>query len=237
VRIVHSGPIAHALLGVVAGVFDLDWAEAERRFSLAMSRHPVPSSVRCLYGFFYLLPSGCPHAVEELAAAVHEDPMNAVYRISMAWALGVTGRTEEQAAEAAAILDVSGPAWHAELMMAASFARRGMLAAGLAAAERARQAAPWTALSAAMLAALLRRTGNQSRAEAILHEITGRTGDSGAPRALAWFHLLNNEIGEAVAWTKQALRERDPLILGTVAGAFRQGPHWPEIAKLAGLPE
>ena len=40
----------NAILGIVAGEFDYDWREAERRFELALSRNPVPSQIRRLAG-------------------------------------------------------------------------------------------------------------------------------------------------------------------------------------------
>src|SRR5690349_16459347 len=53
-----SLPEAQAMMGIVSGVYDYDWKEAERRFSLAMAHQPVPAQVRQWYGFFYLLPIG-----------------------------------------------------------------------------------------------------------------------------------------------------------------------------------
>jgi serine/threonine protein kinase len=39
-------PEAHAMLGIVAGQYDLDWKEAGRRFHLAMAREPISCHLR-----------------------------------------------------------------------------------------------------------------------------------------------------------------------------------------------
>ncbi len=53
-----SVPDAHALLGMVAALYDYDWQEAERRFQLALVREPVRPEVRRWYGYAFLLPVG-----------------------------------------------------------------------------------------------------------------------------------------------------------------------------------
>jgi TolB-like protein len=54
-KIDASLPEAHALLAIVAVVYNFDWKEGERRFQLAMARQPVPPQVRVWYAYFYLL--------------------------------------------------------------------------------------------------------------------------------------------------------------------------------------
>lgn len=49
---------AHAMLGMVAALYDYDWPEAGRRFEVALSREPVHPGVRSAYGLFYLMYSG-----------------------------------------------------------------------------------------------------------------------------------------------------------------------------------
>ena len=47
-------PEAHAMLGIVAGHYDYDWSEAERRFRLAVGREPLSPHLRQWYGTFFL---------------------------------------------------------------------------------------------------------------------------------------------------------------------------------------
>ena len=51
-------PEAHAMLGIVAGHYDYDWGEAERRFRLAVKREPLSPHLRQWYATFWLFTTG-----------------------------------------------------------------------------------------------------------------------------------------------------------------------------------
>lgn len=51
-------PEAHAMLGIVAGVLDFDWAETERRFRLAMAREQISAHLRQWNAWFHLFSVG-----------------------------------------------------------------------------------------------------------------------------------------------------------------------------------
>jgi len=44
-----SLPDGHALLGIVAALYEYDWTESAREFGIAMGREPVPPWVRNVY--------------------------------------------------------------------------------------------------------------------------------------------------------------------------------------------
>jgi Tfp pilus assembly protein PilF len=99
-----SLPEAHAMLGIVAGVYYYDWKEAERRFRMAMAHDPVPPRVHEWYGYFYLLPMGqLEEAVEQQEQGLKEDPLNFVACITLAESLVSVGRLAE--AEAHKVLE------------------------------------------------------------------------------------------------------------------------------------
>jgi tetratricopeptide (TPR) repeat protein len=80
-----SLPEAHAILGVVAAIYDYDWKEAERLFNLAMSHDPIPPRVRQWYGFFYLLPIGqMAKSIEQQEQGLKGDPLNVMALVSPA---------------------------------------------------------------------------------------------------------------------------------------------------------
>src|SRR6185295_18151781 len=70
---------AHAMLGVVAAVYDYDWTGAATCFRRAMTRDPIPSLTRFNYGLHYLLPLGrAAEAIEQLELGLRDDPLNTV---------------------------------------------------------------------------------------------------------------------------------------------------------------
>jgi serine/threonine-protein kinase len=99
-RIDPALPEAHALLGVCAGNFGHDWLGAEREWQLAMAREPISRDVRLWYSNHYLLPIGrVAEAVETMAGALPEDPLNLTYRHHYARGLRHHGQLDQAAAE------------------------------------------------------------------------------------------------------------------------------------------
>jgi len=236
-----SLPEAQAMLGVVAGFYDLDWKEAERRFRLALARDPVPAYVREPYGFFYLLASGRPQAaVEELERALKQDPLALLVRFRLAFCLLVAGREAEAEAELRQVLEFEEYFSPALFNMVIIHALRGELAEALACAEKAHATAPQVQIATGLLAGVLVLSGDTPRTEAFLEKL--RPGRAyGAPRALAMFHLLCGEVEKAADWTEKAIEQRDALMMlflrHPLGKALRSSARWPALAKMMNLPE
>ena len=78
-------PEAHAILGVVAALYDYAWVEAGQLFATAMAQEPVSPQVHGYYGYLYLLPMGKPEdAASELRRALVGDPLNLMFRLLLA---------------------------------------------------------------------------------------------------------------------------------------------------------
>jgi serine/threonine-protein kinase len=66
-----SIPEGHAMLGVVAGLYDYNWQEAKIKFRHARARVPVSPTVRWLHAMAYLLPTGrLGEAIQEIEDAL-----------------------------------------------------------------------------------------------------------------------------------------------------------------------
>ena len=232
-----SLPEAHAMLGIVAGVYDYNWKEAERRFRLAMARDSVPPDVHQRYGYFYLLPMGRPEdAIEELERALQKDPLNVMSRVLLARCLGLAGRYEDASTEFRRILELDENYWNAYVLLALNHALRGMLTEALPVAEKAYSLAPWNTMVIAVFAAVLRRTGDTSRAEEVLQNLGNAPEAYGVPRALSFFHFLCEEIDQAADWAEKSLEQRDPVGATSLAW-FRYCARWPALAKMMNLTE
>ncbi|HEV2199678.1 MAG TPA: protein kinase [Bryobacteraceae bacterium] len=232
---------AHAQLGIVAGVYDYDWKEAERRFQRAMAPAPASAQVRLWHAAFFLTSIGRPHeAARELRHILRDDPLNIVYHWDLAAALLVAGQPSEGSAELRHILELDENFWYASLMLGIFHALNGAPDEALGYAQRAHATAPFAPQIVGLLAGVLMRTGETGLAEEMLHRL--QPGEAYmAPAGLAIFHLVCGEIDLVAHWVEKAIEQRDPMILFVVCRAFgkalRSSARWPALAKMMNLPD
>jgi serine/threonine-protein kinase len=226
---------AHALLGVFAGTFSYDWGEAERQWHLAMAREPVSREVRLWYGNHYLLPIGrSGEAVEEMAWGVEADPLNLLYRHHWARGLRNAGRLQEAEDELRKVLGLDENFPYALRTLGSICAQQGRFEEALALTERAHALTPWANIGVGQLAALLVRTGDKGRADALL-ETLRRGMAYGAPTGMAIFHAICGELDQASEWAARALDERYPELLMILRPWLESSPQWPALARLVKL--
>ena len=235
-RVDPALPEAHALLGVCAGGFGHDWIGAEREWRLAMAREPISSDVRFWYGNHYLLPIGrVAEAVETMARALEEDPLNLLYRHLYARGLRHLGRLDEAEAELRGILDVDANFPWALETLGAVCAQQGNSEEALAFTERAHVVTPWSCTVVGQLAALLERAGDRTRADALLETLG--TGEAyGASTGLAIFHAMRGDAEQAAEWAARGIAQRFLPLVYMVAPLLKSQRQWPALARLLNLP-
>jgi serine/threonine-protein kinase len=236
-----SLPEAHAALGAAAGVYEFDWRESERQFGLALARDPVPPSVRFLYGMFYLLPVGrWREAAAEHERGLEDDPLSFSGRLQLAMCFMQTNRFVEAEMEFRKVMKSYESAFQPRMFLALAFAAQEKLTEAVTFAEQAYSLAPWHSHSASVLAGLLVRAGNLSRAEELIRKL-GSPQTYGVPTAMTFFHLLCGELNSATEWSEKAIEQRDPrMVLGMqlpMAAAFRADPRGRAILRKMNLPE
>jgi TolB-like protein/predicted Ser/Thr protein kinase len=230
-------PEAHAMLGIVAGVYDYDWKEAGRLFRLALAGDAVSPQVRQWHGLFYLLPVGRPeNAIEELERGLQEDPLSLTGRCALAHSLIAAGRYEDAFTELRRALELEENFWYGQVVLACNYALRGRLPEALAIAGEAYSLAPWSPLATGVYAAVLRRTGDASRAGEVLQPLRKAPEAYGAPRGLMTYHLLCDEYDQAVGCAEKSIQQRDGDSLSWLSH-FWSTARWPELAKMMNLPE
>ena len=235
-RVDPALPEAHALLGVCAGGFGHDWIGAEREWRLAMAREPISRDVRFWYGNHYLLPIGRPaEAVETMAGALEEDPLNLLYRHLYARGLRHLGRLDEAEAELRGVLDVDANFPWALETLGAVCAQQGHSAEALAFTERAHVVTPWSCTVVGQLAALLERAGDRTRADALLQTLG--TGEAyGASTGLAIFHAMRGDAEQSAEWAARGIAQRFLPLVYMVAPLLKSQRQWPALARLLNLP-
>jgi tetratricopeptide (TPR) repeat protein len=236
-----SLPGAHSLLGLVAGLHDHEWTEAERRFSLAMAQEPIPLDVRTWYAHSFLVPIGrAQEAAREMESVRHEDPVNAVFQFLLAICLQCADRETDASEVFRHLLDLEENFPPALIWLGHQYASQGMFTEALGCAERAFFLIPWNPEAIGGFAGLLKRTGNQSKGEELMQQL-GDGQAYGAPLGFAYFHLICGELDKAADWLGKAIEQRHFLVTHYLwsppAKLLRESPRWFKLAKLMDLPE
>jgi serine/threonine-protein kinase len=233
-----SLPEGHALLGLVASMYDFDWPEAERRFRLALTNEPVPPHVHRYYAHYCLLPLGrFEEALHHQALGVRGDPMNLVARAERAACLLAAGREQECNEELQRLLELDRTFWFPYFLLGRGKALHGPYEEAVHLAEQAYVLAPWFKPNVGFLAAMLKRTGDTARAETLTRELWPEQGYSD-PVGPALYHLLTGDLDAAFDWTRKAIEERQPSVmffLSVHGNALRSDPRWRDLARMMNL--
>jgi serine/threonine-protein kinase len=233
-------PEAHAMLGIVAGQYDVNWKEAERRFRLATAREPVGWHVRAWHSIFYLLPVGrADEARQEAERALEDDPLSQILHWCLAIGLEGLGREEEAGAAYGKAVELDPRFWLGWLLFGMHHAVRGRHAEARNCAEKAFALFPSSPYNIGLLAGVLRNSGETARGEVLLAQLP--PGSFEAPIALYCFHLVCGEIDAAVESARKAMEQRVPLFFSCAIRPFehvlRKSPGWPALLKKMNVAE
>jgi TolB-like protein/Tfp pilus assembly protein PilF len=230
---------AHALLGIVAAVYDFDWDMAERHFNSPLARQAGFATLRPMYGFVKFLRGDAEQAVELARRGIEEDPLDVWPRMNLHAYLQAAGRDSEALQQLEKVLELEEHQVVAMVSMAMIRADRGDLAEAVSIARRAHAIAPWYPDTTAVLAALARRSGDAATSESLRQEF-GADGSPGHAHVRALFHLLSGEVDLGADWAEQAIEERDLAIMlylrFVVSKGLRASHRWPKIAKMLKVP-
>jgi len=234
-----SLPEAHALLANMSGYYDFDWKEAQRRYDLVMTYEPVSADVRRSYAVFLFLTGRPQQAIEEVECVIKEDPLEVMPRMNLHAYLQVVGRDQEAYDQLNKVLELDENFFAAHISLAILQALEGTLPLALRSAQKAYSLAPSYPSTIATLAALLRRTGDESGADRLLQKL--EPGDAfGAPRGFAIFYLLCGEVDRAADWAERAIEQRDLeamfFLYFALSRALRSSARWPKLARMMNLP-
>ena len=231
-------PEAHAMLGIVAGHYEYDWGEAERRFRLAVKREPLSPHLRQWYGTFFLFATG--RAVEarlQLSRVIEEDPLCQMWRLMRANLLPAVGLEDEALDDARKAVELDPDFWLGWADLGLLCARRHQHTEAMECAERAMAGAPWCPYSIGVMAAALANEGQATRAEPLLAALQGDA--YGGPVGLAVYFLARGEIEQAVEWSAKAAEHRFPAfiprLIRTFEPSLRHSPAWPAVLKKMNL--
>jgi len=231
-------PEAHAMLGIVAGHYDYDWSEAERRFRLAVKREPLSPHLRQWYGTFFLFATGrADEARLQLSRVIEEDPLCQMWRLMRANLLPGVGLEQEAVDDARKAVELDPGFWLGWADLGLLYARRHQHTEAMQCAERAMAGAPWCPYSIGVMAAALANEGQAHRAEPLLVALRGDA--YGGPVGLVVYFLARGEIEQAVEWSAKAAEQRFPAFIPRMIRTFepslRRSAAWPAVLKKMNL--
>ncbi len=234
-ELLPSEPMAHAVLGAIAASHDYDWKEAEEQFRLARVSESLPPDVHAWCALFYSLPMGrFEEAIQGLAKAIAQDPLNRPWRAHLGFTLFCAEMYERAIAEARKIEELEDH-YQPHMLMALSYCFQGKPAEAREPAEEAVRMAPWDALAVGLLAGVLTQAGEKDRAGEVIASISGAI-----PIGMVVYHLLCSEIDAAIDWYEREIELRRPNGVMVASAGFlkplRASPRWPKLAKMMNLP-
>jgi len=231
-------PEAHAMLGIVAGQYDYDWSEAERRFSQAVKREPLPPHLRQWYATFWLFSTGrAEEALLQVSRVIDEDPLCQMWHFMRSSVLLGLGRDDAACDGLRRALELDPDFWVGSAMLGILSAKRGQHDQARQHAEMAMARAPWSQYSIGPMAGALANMGQTDEAERLL--LTLKDDSNGGPVGLVLYWLCRGNIEAAVEWAAKAAELRFPTFITVVLRPFepllRQSAAWPGVLKRINL--
>ena len=228
----------HALLGYLAALFDSDWAAAEKHFDFPMAKQASFELVKPMYGGVLYLRGNAEEAIKLAEHAVEEDPLDVWAHMNLHAYLQAAGRDDEALEQLKKVVELDPNQVVALASMVMIHADKGEIAQALKIARRAYAIGRWFPDTVGLLAALLRRNGEEEESRSIAKEL-GSAEALGDARARALFHLICGEIDQGADWVEKAIEQRDSSMrfyLGfVICKELRASHRWPKIAKMVNL--
>jgi TolB-like protein/Tfp pilus assembly protein PilF len=220
-------PEAHGYLGLVAGMYDHDWQEADRRFRLATATDPIPWHVLAWQSIFYFFPTGQHERALHGAQRVLEDnPLSQITYWNLAVILDAMGRADEALIAHRRSVELDPMFWLGWYQLGAHLLLRGDIDGATTAAERARALFPVSPHVAGLLAALAATSGDLTRAHSELQKAA-----FGEHLARAEFFTLSGRYDDAVDAAIAVVEGRDPFFVlpFMFERQLRASARWPEL--------
>ena len=229
---------AHAMLGIVAGHYDFDWREVERRFALATAREPMSPHLRQWNAYFYLLSIGrANEARQQMVRVIEEDPLCQMWRFSMALALLGLGLDDEALDAARKSVELDPQFWIGWMLLGLLHAINGRHAEALPCAEKAIAGGPFAPMSIGVMAGALANVDQPEKAEPLI--ATLRADSHGGPMGLAFHSLARGDLDGAVHWAGKTAEQRftslTTVLLRPFEPRLRTSAGWPALLKKLNL--
>jgi serine/threonine-protein kinase len=209
---------AHAMLGIVLGIYDFDWAGAEREFRRALELNPASPIVRYSYGFWLLRPMGrSDEALLQVQEAVKLDPLSPNY---IAW-LGVLhnsiGQHDPAIEQYRRAIELDPSLWRPHWLLAIAYGQMKRFDDAIAEARKACELSGRNAPTLGTLGMAYGLAGRRAEAEALLEQLIARSRtDYVSPFGMAMLYSGLGDWDRVLEWLEKGVDERDVLVVSIV---------------------
>jgi Flp pilus assembly protein TadD len=215
---------AHAVLGLVKGVYEWDWAGAEREFREAIELAPSESSSHYIYGRELFILGRRDEALAELQRAVALDPLSVRALSELGHLYAMQGEHEKAMVEWTKAVEIE-PAFPTSYeYMGSSYCQRGRLAEAIAALQKAITVSPEDPLGAGVLGHCYAISGHSEEARDLLRGLAEQSQASYVdPMIPALVHVGLGETDQALDLVERAC-DLHAILLPSLAGDARFDP-------------
>jgi len=210
-RIDDSSYVVHAILGIVRGCFERDWASAERSFLKAVEHGPNAVEPHAQYGAMLLLRGRFDEALAEVRLAQKLDPLSPTWS---AWACtwqAMAGEQEEGISGLENVVAMHPHHWLPHYHLGFLYMAGGRLEEARAESEKAVELSGGVSATITQLACCRYLLGENGHGDELLKALQQRAHASYVPPTfLAWVHLTRGQVGDALEQLHEAVRGKDP---------------------------
>jgi serine/threonine-protein kinase len=230
-------PDAHEIRGVIANLYEWDFARADEHFRRALEISPGHPGARGSRAWLLMRLGRADQAIEEARLAVEADPLSAG-RHNTLGLMYLYARRLDDAIEAFLTASALAPEYRAPLgNIALAYSLQGRHADAIASARRLHAVASDEQFTLTALARSHAWAGNRTEAESVLAVL--RAQPEVSAYRLATVHAALGDQGRALELLERAVAERDDhasfLAVTPEFDALREHPRFDRLLRRAGL--
>ncbi len=234
---------AHAMLGIVLGIYDFDWTGAEREFRRALELNPASPIVRYSYGFWLLRPMGrSSEALQQIREAVELDPLSANYNTWLGIMHYSMGRHDTAIAQYRRAIELDPSLWRPHWALALEYGQVKKSEDAIAEARKACELSDRNAIALGTLAMAYGLAGRRADAEAILEQLMARNRtEYVSPFAMTVAYSGLGEWDRVMEWLERGVEERDAAVIsnmkpeGPLLAPVRDNPRYRALLRKMNL--
>jgi serine/threonine protein kinase/Flp pilus assembly protein TadD len=237
-------PEAHTGMAYSLGLYDWNWADAEREFKRAIELDPKNSLSHVRFAICYYVPLGrLNEAIKENELAVEIEPLNLVNGANLVWMYMLARRNDDALAQGRKVYDLEPDFILGRYLLGLTYNANGMYREAITIAEKPLQGDPTNQLMLQVSGYAYARSGRSNEANAII----SRLKEISKTQYVISFFIATIYAGlgedekafaeletafQARDWRLSALIKVEPML-----DPLRNDPRFKEMLKRMGLPE